>query len=90
MNEIKQIKQEVNNKINFFKNRKNRKKVIGTIAIIVIAVILAFNERAHEVFRQIIGVVNTVGDTAGSIDSAGNSINAVRDAVNNTINSAGE
>jgi len=90
VNEIKQIKQEVNNKINFFKNRKNRKKVIGTIAIIVIAVILAFNERAHEVFRQIIGVVNTVGDTAGSIDSAGNSINAVRDAVNNTINSAGE
>ena len=90
MNEIKQLKNEVNNKINFFKNRKNWKKIIGTIAIIVIAVILAFNEKAHAVFRQVIGVVNTVGDTAGAIDSAGNSINAARDAVNNTINSAGE
>ena len=87
MNEIKQIKNEVNNKINFFKNRK---KIIGTIAIIVIAVILSFNEKAHAIFRQVIGVVNTVGDTAGSIDSAGNSINAAKDVINNTINSAGE
>jgi len=48
MNEIKQIKQEVNNKINFFKNRKNRNKIIGTIAIIVIALILAFIEEKYE------------------------------------------
>jgi len=90
MNEIKQIKNEVNNKINFFKNRNNWKKIIGTIAIIVIAVIIAFNEKAHAVFRQVIGVVNTVGDTAGAIDSAGNSTNAVKDVISNTINSVGE
>jgi len=90
MNEINQLKNEVNNKIDFFKNRKNWKKIIGTIAIILIAVILAFNEKAHAVFRQVIGVVNTVGETAGAIDSAGHSINATRNTVNNTINSAGE